>query len=169
MTAKEKRIVFSEVIDNKINGFAVGVGFSIISLFLLSNDTYYGLKWITYIVGAAFGFLGVAGIGIELDKNRKIKGIFNISLGLVFLGVWLAAFLLMENDVLTNVLATPVLVLGTYALTRGLFEFLYSLWLAIVASKRSVTKVVKVLFVFVTQLCGLALTILNILKIFELV
>ena len=169
MANKEKRIVFSEAVDSKINGFAVGVSFSIISLFFLFNGNYFGLKWITYAVGAVFGIVGVAGIGIELDKSQKVKGILNLVLGLIFLGVWLAAFLLTEKDVLANVLAIPALVLGTYASIRGLFELFYSIWLAVVASKRSFSKIVKVFFVFVTQLCGLALTILNILKIFGVV
>ena len=169
MAVKEKKIVFSEIIDSKINGFAIGVSFFIISLFLLFNDNYFGLKWITYTIGAIFGIVGVAGIGTELDKSQKVKGILNLVLGLIFLAVWLGATRFSGNNVFVNAVSIPALVLGTYALTRGLFELFYSIWLAIVASKRSFSKIVKVFFVFITQLCGLALTILNILKIVGIV
>lgn len=169
MAVKEKRIVFSEVIDSKINGFAIGVSFSMISLFLLFNDNYFGLKWITYAVGAAFGIVGVAGIGTELDKSQKVKGIRNLVIGIIFSGVWLWATMFAGNNVFVNVVTIPALVFGPYALTRGLFELFYSICLAIVASKQSFGKIVKVFFVFITQLCGLALTILNILKIVGIV
>ena len=95
---KEKAPVFSEIIDSKINGYAIGISFLGISTFLLINNSYFHWTILTYFVGAVFGIIGVAGIGTELDKSKKIKGIGNLVIGLLCLGVWIAAFILLKNN-----------------------------------------------------------------------
>ena len=108
---KRKAVVFTELIDSRINGYAIGVSFLIISLFLLFNDTYLHYKVVTYIVGALFGLFGIAGLGTGLDKSKRFKGIGNLVLGLIFLGIWLAAFLVSGREVLWNTLTMPALML----------------------------------------------------------
>lgn len=166
---KEKTPVFSEIIDSKINGYAIGISFLGISTFLLINNTYFHWTILTYFIGAVFGVIGVAGIGTELDKSKKIKGIGNIVIGLFCLGIWIALFLLLDNNPVANSIGILFLVFGGYGLVRGLLELFYSIWLEIVSPERSFAKIIKTIFVFITQLCGLTLTILNILKIFKIV
>ena len=72
MAKKEKKIVFSEIIDNRINGFAIGISFALISLFLLNNASYFRNHIVTYAVGAVFGVFGVAGIGVEFRLGRYV-------------------------------------------------------------------------------------------------
>ncbi len=166
---KEMKIVFSEIIDSKINGYAIGISFLGISTFLLVNNTYFRWTILTYFIGAVFGVIGVAGIGTELDKSKKIKGIGNLIIGLIFLGIWIALFLLLKNDPVVNAFGMPVLIIGAYGFVKGLLELFYSVWLEATNSERSFTKIAKALFVLITQLCGLALTVLNILKIFKII
>lgn len=168
MEEKKKNIVFSEIIDSKINGYAIGISFLLISTFLLINNTYFYWRGLTYFVGAVFGVIGIAGIGTEIDKSKKIKGIGNLIVGLLCLGVWLAVFLLFKNNPVANFFGTIPLIIGAYGFVRGLLEMFYSIWLSVANSDRSFTKIIKAIFLFITQICGLALTILNILKIFKI-
>jgi hypothetical protein len=166
---KEKTPVFSEIIDSKINGYAIGISFLGISTFLLINNTYFHWTILTYFIGAVFGIIGVAGIGTELDKSKKIKGIGNIVIGLLCLGIWVALYLLLKNDPVANSFGMPALIIGAYGFVRGLIELFYSVWIETIKSDRSFSKIAKAVFVLITQLCGLALTVLNILKIFKLI
>ena len=168
MAKEEKQIVFSDIIDNKINGYALGISFLSISTFLLINNTYFHWSGLTYFIGAVFGIIGIAGIGTEIDKSKKIKGIGNLIVGLICLGVWLAIFLLFKNNPIANTLGMILLIIGAYGFIRGLLELFYSIWLEVVNHGHSFTKVSKAIFIFVTQICGLILTILNILKIFKI-
>ena len=108
---KEKKPVFSEIIDGKINGYAIGISFLGISAFLLINNTYFHWTGLTYFIGAVFGLIGIAGIGTELDKSKKIKGIGNIIIGLICLGIWIAIFLLLKNNPLANTFGMVLLYL----------------------------------------------------------
>ena len=167
--SKEKVPVFSEIIDSKINGYAIGISFLGISTFFLINNSYFHWTILTYFVGAVFGIIGVAGIGTELDKSKKIKGIGNLVIGLLCLGIWIAAFILLKNNPITNAISMPALVIGAYGFVRGLLELLYSVWIETINSERSFSKIAKAIFVLITQLCGLTLTVLNILKIFKII
>lgn len=169
MEEKKKKIVFSEIIDSKINGYALGISFLIISTFLLMNNTYFYWTGLTYFIGAVFGIIGIGGIGTELDKSKRFKGVGNIVIGIIFLGVWLAVFLYFKNHIIANIIGMFLLIIGVYGFVRGLIEFGYSVWLEISKSERSFPKISKAIFVFVTQICGLVLTVLNILKIFKIV
>ena len=166
---KEKTPVFSEIIDSKINGYAIGISFLGISTFLLINNTYFYWSILTYFIGAVFGVIGIAGIGTELDRSKKFKGIGNLVIGLLCLGIWIAIYLLFKNDPVANAFGMPALIIGAYGFVRGLLELFYSVWIETVNSKHSFSKIVKAIFVLITQLCGLALTILNILKIFKII
>ena len=166
---KEKKLVFSEIVDSKINGYAIGISFLGVSAFLLINNTYFHWPIVTYFIGAIVGVIGVAGIGTELDKNKKIKGIGNIVVGLLFLGLWASLFWVWDNNVIANALGFPTLVFGAYGFVRGVLELFYSVWIETTRSERSALKSAKAIFVLVTQLCGLVLTILNILKIFNII
>ena len=166
---KEKAPVFSEIIDSKINGYAIGISFLVISTFLLINNSYFHWTILTYFIGAVFGIIGVAGIGTELDKSKKFKGIGNLVIGLLCLGIWIATVILFNNNPVANSISMPALIIGAYGFVRGLLELLYSVLIEAINSERSFSKIAKAFFVLITQLCGLTLTILNILKIFKIV
>lgn len=164
---KQSTPVFNKDTDDRINGFALGISFSFVSAFLLINNTYFHIPWVAYMVGAAFAAFGLIGIGSELDKSQKIKGIGFMVFGIIFLGIWIAIYLFFKNNWLANLLSFVLLVLGCYAFVLGLIQFFWSVVLA-VRKGNSLTGKLKPVFVFITQIFGLVLTILNILKIFKI-
>ena len=84
---KEKKIVFTKEIDSAINGFALGVSFLGIGIFLLVKPDYFFAPIISYILGAIIGAIGVLGIGVELSKTSKIKGMDNLAIGAVLFAI----------------------------------------------------------------------------------
>ena len=72
---KQREIVFSEEIDSAINGYAIGLSFTGIGIFLLLKPDYFAIPFISYVVGAIIGVIGVLGTGVELSKHSKVKGL----------------------------------------------------------------------------------------------
>ena len=175
MKNKEKKtsrqIVFSETVDSAITGYAIGVSFSGIGIFLLLNPDYFSVRIISYIVGAAIGFLGVLGVGVELSKSSRIKGLGYLVTGALLLVVWLWGYLRV-HALWLNVLLFLLLVVGCYAMCLGLFQGAYSILHNLRERNReeSSTKTevigsaITQIVLFLTQLCGLALAIINVVK-----
>lgn len=161
----EKKPEFSEKVDNKINGFAIGISFSTISLFLLICNDYFEIPVISYIVGAIFGLIGFGGLAVELSETNKIKGIGELIGGLAMFVPWLLLYLKFNDNMLVKVLSFGLLILGLYVLTLGIIKLFYSSYKTIFESKGPKSKF-KSIFLLISQLLGLTLTVLNILKIF---
>ena len=170
---KKAKIVFSKEIDSAINGFAIGAAFLGIGIFLLTKPDYFFVPVASYIVGAVIGLFGTIGIGVELSRTANIKGIDNISLGVVFLAIWLVLYIKIHT-LWTNIPSFALLVLGCYAVFLGLFQSGYSI---IRNYKESIKQkkehpeqgknsgnLASQVVLFLTQLCGLGLAIVNIIK-----
>lgn len=166
---KERKIVFSETIDSAINGYAVGVSFLGIGVFLLLKPDYFTYPIASYILGAIIGVIGFLGTGIELSKSFKIKGMVNFNLGLILLAFWLFMYLTISS-LWANIVFFLFLVLGTYSLCLGFIQSIYSIVSNIKSSKLSDEKsnskgnIVSQIVLFLSQLCGLALAVLNVIK-----
>ena len=168
---KPKQIVFSEEIDSAINGYAIGISFTGIGVFLLLKPDYFAIPIISYIVGAIIGVIGVLGTGVELSKHSKVKGMGNLTAGLLFLGGWLLGYVKV-HAIWLNILLFSLLVLGCYAVCLGLIQSTVSIVRNIRESRKveneskgkvlwsAITQIV----LFLTQLCGLLLAIINVLK-----
>ena len=167
---KEKKIVFSEKIDDAINGYAIGLSFILISLFLFWQDEYLLSKLATRIVGVIVGLFGLWSCSMQLSQSTTIKGFDTLGIGLVFFVPWLICYLRFNMFVL-NLILTLAFIPGVYGIVRGLMELSYSFITSVLLPKDGKSKITrfKEIFLFITQLFGLALTILNILKIFGLV
>ena len=169
--SKEKKITFSKEIDSAINGYAIGISFVGIGLFLLLNSDYFVYPLISYIIGAIIGAFGVMGTGVELSKTSKIKGMDNFTIGLVVFSIWL--FVYLKFSLLwTNILSFIFLVFGAYAICLGLIQAIYSVIRnakskeLIDGEKRkySIGSLITQVVLLTTQLCGLAVAILNVLR-----
>ena len=170
---KEKKILFSEEIDSAINGFAIGLLFIGIGLFLFLKPDYFSAPIVTYIIGAVLGLFGVAGTGIELSKATKIKGMDSFSLGAIAFVGWLAQYIYI-GKLWSNILFFVLLIFGGYGLLSGLLQAIYSIINN--AKKQSKDtenssdgkiafgKLLSQIVLFLTQLCGLAVAVLNVLK-----
>ena len=78
---KEKKIIFSEVIDDSISGFALVITFIVVGIFLLFNKDYFGNETVAIIIQWLFIIIGCLGFSTEIskmNKNRGIKGIDNL-------------------------------------------------------------------------------------------
>lgn len=163
---KEKKIVFSEKIDDAINGYSIGITFVLISAFIFCKTDYFVIPQISYTVGSVFGMLGILMCGSELSKSIKPKGIDNLAYGIVFLLIWGIVYHFFSDVVWSNILILFFLVFGCYGTIRGCIEFAYSIFSS--TSEKSIenskTTTFKNLFLILTQVFGLILTLLNILK-----
>ena len=168
---KPRQIVFSEEIDSAINGYAIGLSFTGIGVFLLLKPEYFAIPVVSYIVGAIIGVIGVLGTGVELSKHSKVKGMGNLTIGMLFLGCWFWGYVKV-HAIWLNVLIFVFLVLGFYSVCLGVIQGAVSIARNIRESqqekKESKGKVIgsalTQIVLFLTQLCGLLLAIINVLK-----
>lgn len=169
---KPKKVVFNAEIDGAINGFAIGFLFIGIGLFLLIRPGYFFAPIASYIVGAIIGLVGVAGTGIELTKATRIKGVDNFSFGAVFFVGWLVQYFYI-GKLWSNIVFFAALILGGYGLLLGVFQAIYSIIYNAKNHKKandtneetiSMGKLFSQIVLFLTQLLGLAVAILNVLK-----
>lgn len=168
MRKEKKKVIFSEEIDNAITGYAIGISFFGIGLFLLLNPSYFSSQIASYIVGAIIGCIGVLGTGVQLSKSSKIKGADNLFLGLIFLAFWLISYLYI-NALWANIVFFVLLFLGCYAVLLGIFQGVYSIIYNHKEqiknnNKKSIGALLSQSVLFITQLCSLIIAILNIIK-----
>lgn len=168
---KPKQITFSEEIDSAITGYAIGISFTGIGVFLLLKPDYFAIPIISYIVGAIIGVIGVLGTGVELSKYSKVKGLDSLTAGVLFLGIWALAYVKV-HAIWLNILVFVLLVFGCYAVCLGLIQGAVSIARNVRESRKdenkSKSKVIgsalTQIILFLTQLCGLLLAIINVLK-----
>lgn len=158
--ANEKKIVFSESIDDSINGLALGVSFSLVSAFVLWQSDYFYFPIFSYGVGAILGIIGIACCTIEITKISKIKGIDDFILGIIFLLVWGIEYYFFDV-VWLNIILFVALLFGGYGVLKGVLEIAYSFILNVKGRKG----IAKNALLLLTQFFGLILTVLNILKL----
>ena len=167
---KEKKIVFTEKIDDNINGYSIGFTFILIALFLFWRQDYLKFEIATRVVGIVVAALGILMCSLQLSKTAKIEGIMDFCIGAFFFLAWLILYLKV-NWLIINLLSIALLTLGLYGMIRGMMEICYSVWTKIIVPTEEKSKSVKAkeAFLLITQIFGFALTVLNILKIFGLV
>ena len=167
---KTKKIVFSERIDDNINGYSIGLTFIAIALFLFWRQDYLKFEIATRIVGIVVATLGILMCSNQLSKTSQIEGIMDFSIGAFFFFTWLVLYLKV-NWLLINLISIALLTIGIYGMIRGLIEICYSVWTKIIAPIEDKSKSVKAkeVFLLITQIFGFFLTVLNILKIFGIV
>lgn len=140
--AKEKKpreIVFSEEIDSAINGYAIGLSFTGIGIFLLLKPDYFAIPVISYVVGAIIGVIGVLGTGVELSKLSKVKGMGALVTGILLLGIWALAYVKVHS-IWLNILVFVFLVGGCYVVCLGLLQGAVSIARNIRESRKDKTR-----------------------------
>ncbi len=166
---KEKKPIFSQEVDSAINGYAIGISFIGIGIFLLLEPNYFSLSVASYILGAIIGIVGVIGTGIELGKSSGMKGLDNMMLGFIVFLVWLFLYLRFSNP-WVNIISFTLLIIGSYAILLGLFQGVYSIIRNIQLHKEkneqdiSKGKILSQLVLFLTQICGLLVAVVNAIK-----
>lgn len=169
---KSKKIIFTEEIDSAISSYAVGFVFIIIGLFLLLEPDYFGEPIASYVTGAIIGLFGVMGTGVALSKTAKIQGIDVLAVGVALFVGWLMQYVYIHS-LWANIVFFAILVLGVYGIFLGLFRAVYSI--VDNAGRRiahngeqkksiGIGKLISQSILFLTQLCGLAVAIINVFK-----
>lgn len=166
---REKKIIFSETIDSAINGYALGISFTGIGVFLLLSPKYFFAPVVSYILGAIICVFGVVGIAIELSKSSHIKGIDNITTGAVLFCIWLTTYLKVSL-IWVNIVTFLLLVFGVYACCLGLIQCFYSIFRGAKSTENEKKKLKKSTMIsqtvlLLTQLCGMIVAIINLVKI----
>lgn len=160
---KEKEIVFSEEIDSSINGFALGISFVLVAIFVIWFEIFDNLI-VERIIAIILLVLGIAGTISEIEKVKKndIKGVGNFVLGLVLtipssLGI-------IKNDIISlHIILLPIFLLGMYGLMRGVFEIGYSLKLLKRESKSKKIEIMKII-VTLTEIIALLVAALQLIS-----
>lgn len=168
---KTKEVVFSEEIDSAINGYAIGIAFTGIGVFLLLKPDYFAIPVISYIVGAIIGVVGVLGTGVELSKYSKVKGLGNLTAGILLMGIWLLGYVKIRA-IWLNILIFILLIFGCYAVCLGLIQGAVSIARNVRKSQKEkneskgavIGSAITQIVLFLTQLCGLLLAIINVVK-----
>ena len=168
---KQKVVVFSETVDSAINGYAIGISFTGIGVFLLFKPDYFAIPLISYIVGAIIGVIGVLGTGVDLSKHSKVRGLGYIVTGIILLAGWLLGYILVHS-VWLNIVIFALLVFGCYLVCLGLIQGVVSIVRNVRASQKEknggklkvIGGALTQIILFLTQLCGLLLAIINVLK-----
>jgi len=162
---KQRKIVFSEEIDSRIDGLTLGFAFIAVGLFLLFVPDYFGNKLAGQIVRWVFIVIGVLGLFVEFGKVKpisEIKGFDDLWVGILFLAIWTALYYLTQNFLL-NIVGFFCLVFGVYGAFRGLFRIIYSIRLNR-ENVHSKSTIVSDVLIFLTKVISLALVVLQFVK-----
>ncbi len=160
------KVIFSEEVDNKLNGISLGCAFITIGLLLFFCPNYFGNERLrTYFVWA-FVIVGFIGLFVEADRGKTIKGFSNIAVGTIFLLIW---FWLYNCEATTNLLIALVslllLTVGVYAIVLGAIQVVYSFWVNFLSIKGKGKKIKwSDVILFLTKLASLALIVAQIVK-----
>jgi hypothetical protein len=166
MDKKEKKIIFSEEVDNKISGLAVVLGFLSIGIFLLLFPSYFGNKLATALTRWIFILIGIIGLIIELSKTKgsNIKGLENFIVGIVLLGMWTVLFLY-KNIWWINIISFFIFLIGLYGLYLGSIQIVYSIIQTVRSHKETKKSVTTDIGLLLTKVLGLVLVILQLIKV----
>ena len=162
---KEKRIVFSEEIDSKVNGFTLAITFVLVGTFLLFENDYFGNQLASSIIRWVFIVIGGIGLSVEISKSKKIgiKGLDNFAIGSIFIGIWIALYLFAKHWIV-NIVAFLMLFLGVYFILRAIIEIFYSISIIARSSKEKKESKSADILTFITAIIGLLLVVMQVLQ-----
>ncbi|MHB8278218.1 MAG: hypothetical protein ACYDIA_11260 [Candidatus Humimicrobiaceae bacterium] len=151
-----------------INGLTVALTFIALALFLYFTPDYFKIILATRIVSIIFAFIGVIGLGIELNRisgDKKKLGFDNLGIGLAFGILW--AFLYFYFNLWwVNIISFIIFFFAIYGFLLGIISIIKNLLLA--KSSIKIKFFIKIP-IFITQLASFALVILQILKLSKVI
>lgn len=163
---KQKKIVFSEEIDSRIDGLTLGFAFIAVGLFLLFVPDYFGNELAGQIVRWVFIAIGGLGLFVEFGKVNPvsdIKGFDDLWPGVWLLAIWAALYFLTHNFIV-NIVGFVCLVFGVYSTFQGLFRIIYSIRLNRKSKTQSKSTILSDVLIFLTKVISLALVVLQLVR-----
>lgn len=121
-----KKIIFSEKIDSIINGIALGLAFIIFALLIYFFNIFHNII-LDRIFAVVSALIGILFTSFEIDKIDKDKmyGFGDCVLGMILIIPAISVILYFKN-IFFNVVMSGLLIFGTYGISRGLLEIIYS-------------------------------------------
>lgn len=171
---KEKKVTFSEEIDNSISGFALVITFIIVGIFLLFNKDYFGNQIVATVMQWLFIVIGCLGFGTEIskmNKDRGIKGIDNLITGIIVVGIWAVIYYFVKNWI-GNLIGFFFLIIGLYGSCRGIIEIGYSIVKINKEHKetqKSKLGIIKEIILILSEIAGMALIVIQILQAIKVI
>lgn len=169
-----KKVTFSEEVDSSISGFALVITFIIVGIFLLFNKDYFGNQIVATIIQCLFITIGLLGFGTEiskLNKNRGIKGIDDLIIGIIIVAIWAVIYYWVKNWI-GNLIGFFFLIIGLYGGCRGILEILYSLTKINREHKetqKSRIEIIKEIILILSEIAGIALIVIQILQAIKII
>ena len=164
---KEKRIIFSEKIDDNISTFSVALTFFIIGIFLTYNKNYFQNEIVSTVIKIVFIVLGILGFITfvnKFNKNHQIKGMDNLIVGIVVILIWFLIYFYLKSTI-ANTIMFFFLILGLYGTCRGILEILYS----IKNESKNIFEVIKRMMSILSELFGIMLIMIQILQALKII
>lgn len=169
---KEKKIIFSEEIDNEISSYALIITFIILGLLLQFFPSIFGTvdKYISII----FIVVGIIALISEINKKiqkHNLKGFDDILTSIVFGAILIIARLkivipwsfLREILKIVYIFLVMVVIFGAIS---GVLKVIYSCYLSFKNDKKkSKKKMISSIFKLIVDLFGLVLVILQIIEL----
>ena len=171
---QSKKVTFSEEVDSSISGFALVITFIIVGIFLLFNKDYFGNQIVATIIQCLFITIGLLGFGTEiskLNKNRGIKGIDDLIIGIIIVAIWAVIYYWVKNWI-GNLIGFFFLIIGLYGGCRGILEILYSLTKINREHKetqKSRIEIIKEIILILSEIAGIALIVIQILQAIKII
>ncbi len=166
---EETKIIFSEEIDNSISGFSLVMTFIIVGMFLLFNKDYFGNQIVAKVIQWLFIGIGCLGFGTEIskiNKDRGIKGIDDLIIGIIVIAIWAIVYYFLNNWI-GNLIGFFFLIIGLYGSCRGIIEIGYSI--AKISKKnkekqKNKLEIMKEIVLIFSEIAGMALIVIQILQ-----
>ena len=120
------------------------MSFILIGIFLLFNKDYFGNIIVANIVQWFFIIFGCLGFATEvsnINSKREIKGIDDLVLGVVIVGIWAGIYYFFKHWI-GNIIGFVFLVFGLYGGVRGIIEIIYSTIHIKNKNKKDINKIV---------------------------
>lgn len=154
---KKKRDFFS--------GISLAFTFLLIALILFLLPNFFKYIIVTRIFMLIFTVVGIVGLGTELNKlfpKKKKSGFQDLTIGLGFGIIWIVIYYYFPIW-WVNIITFPILFFAVYGLLLGFINISK----VIIFSDISLKK--KILVRILGQLLGIALVVLQILKILKII
>ena len=161
--AKEKKVTFSEEIDSSISGFALGVAFVVVGLFVWFGQLLHN-RLAESVVTIVLLIIGICGTFFEIEKanHKSIKGLDTIGVGLFFLVPSVFA-IYKWNYLEVNIICLFTLLFGVDGLFRGILEVGYSIKIQVRKTENKKVEVFKII-TGLTEIVALVVVVLELIR-----
>lgn len=167
----ESKIIFSKEIDDKISGFAIAITFVVIGIGLSLSSNFFENEIVSEIIRWIFIVVGLLGMVAEYNKRKKkssIKGFDDLAAGITCISI-AGLILFLVKNIWGKVIFFLIALIGLYGCITALLKISYSVYISMKqreSNENNNKGVISDLIIFLTQLIGLLLIIIQFIQAF---